>query len=127
MAADAQPQVVVETPTTITLDAMAGLGQPVSHHAMQAAIHKAKEYGCGFAAVRNSNHYGIAGYYAMMALDHDMIGFSTTNATCWWSHLQPRCNVRHQPPGPGGSCRAGAALCARHGHQHRAARQAGGL
>jgi L-2-hydroxycarboxylate dehydrogenase (NAD+) len=80
MVADARPKVVVETPTTITLDAMAGLGQPVSHNAMQTAIHKAKEYGCGFAAVRNSNHYGIAGYYAMMALDHDMIGFSTTNA-----------------------------------------------
>jgi len=80
MVAGAQPQVVVETPTTVTLDAMAGLGQPVSHQAMLMAIDKARQYGCGFAAVRNSNHYGIAGYYAMMALDHDMIGFSTTNA-----------------------------------------------
>jgi len=80
MVAGAQPKVVVETPTTITLDAMAGLGQPVSHRAMQMAIDKAKQFGCGFAAVRNSNHYGIAGYYAMMALDHEMIGFSTTNA-----------------------------------------------
>ncbi len=72
--------VVVETPTTVTIDAGAGLGQPVSHRAMTKAIDKAREYGCGFAAVRNSNHYGIAGYYAMMALEHDMIGFSTTNA-----------------------------------------------
>jgi LDH2 family malate/lactate/ureidoglycolate dehydrogenase len=80
MVAGAQPQVVVETPTTVTLDAMAGLGQPVSHQAMLMAIDKARQYGCGFAAVRNSNHYGIAGYYAMMALDHGMIGFSTTNA-----------------------------------------------
>ena len=72
--------VVVETPTTITIDAGAGLGQPVSHRAMTKAIDKAREYGCGFAAVRNSNHYGIAGYYAMMALEHDMIGFSSTNA-----------------------------------------------
>jgi LDH2 family malate/lactate/ureidoglycolate dehydrogenase len=47
---------------------------------MKAAIDKAREYGSGFATVRNSNHYGIAGYYAMMALDQDMIGFSTTNA-----------------------------------------------
>jgi L-2-hydroxycarboxylate dehydrogenase (NAD+) len=47
---------------------------------MQKAIEKAREYGCGFATVRNSNHYGIAGYYAMMALEHDMIGMSTTNA-----------------------------------------------
>ncbi len=72
--------VVTETPTTVTLDAGAGLGQPVSHRAMNKAIEKAREYGSGFATVRNSNHYGIAGYYAMMALDKDMIGFSTTNA-----------------------------------------------
>jgi L-2-hydroxycarboxylate dehydrogenase (NAD+) len=47
---------------------------------MKAVIKKAKEYGCGFATVRNSNHYGIAGYYALMALEHDMIGISATNA-----------------------------------------------
>ena len=80
MIARPEQRVVVETPTTITLDAGAGLGQPVSHRAMQTAIEKARQYGCGFATVRNSNHYGIAGYYAMMALDHDMIGISTTNA-----------------------------------------------
>jgi len=50
MVADAQARVVVETPTTVSLDAMAGLGQPVSHRAMQMAIDKAKQYGCGFAA-----------------------------------------------------------------------------
>jgi L-2-hydroxycarboxylate dehydrogenase (NAD+) len=72
--------VVSETPTTITLEAGAGLGQPVSHRAMSQAIEKARQYGCGFATVRNSNHYGIAGHYAMMALEHDMIGISTTNA-----------------------------------------------
>jgi L-2-hydroxycarboxylate dehydrogenase (NAD+) len=80
MLARPQQDVVVETPTTITLDAGAGLGQPVSHRAMSKAIEKAGEYGCGFATVRNSNHYGIAGYYAMMALEHDMIGISSTNA-----------------------------------------------
>lgn len=80
MVARPKETVVVETPTTITLDAGAGLGQPVSHRAMKAAIAKAREYGCGFATVRNSNHYGIAGYYAMMALEEDMIGISTTNA-----------------------------------------------
>jgi LDH2 family malate/lactate/ureidoglycolate dehydrogenase len=80
MLARPDVQVVTETPTTLTLDAGAGLGQPVSFGAMKAAIDKAREYGSGFATVRNSNHYGIAGYYAMMALDHDMIGFSTTNA-----------------------------------------------
>jgi len=80
MVARPEDRVIVETPTTITLDAGAGLGQPVSHRAMQTAIEKARQFGCGFATVRNSNHYGIAGYYSMMALDHDMIGISTTNA-----------------------------------------------
>jgi len=80
MVARPVEKIVTETPTTITIDAGAGLGQPVSHRAMTRVIEKAKEYGCGFGAVRNSNHYGIAGYYAMMALEHDMIGFSTTNA-----------------------------------------------
>ncbi|MFC2031520.1 Ldh family oxidoreductase [Chloroflexota bacterium] len=80
MVARPEESIVVETPTTVTLDAGSGLGQPVSHRAMTSAIDKAREYGCGFATVRNSNHYGIAGYYAMMALEHDMIGISTTNA-----------------------------------------------
>ncbi len=80
MVAQPEEKVVVETPTTVTLDAGAGLGQPVSHRAMTMVIEKAREYGCGFATVRNSNHYGIAGYYAMMALEEDMIGISTTNA-----------------------------------------------
>jgi len=71
---------VVETPATATIDAGAGLGQPVSRGAMQKAIDKAKAVGAGFVVVRNSNHYGIAGYYAMMALDHDCIGISMTNA-----------------------------------------------
>ena len=80
MLARPKEEIVVETPTTITFDAGAGLGQPVSHRAMSKAIEKAREYGCGFATVRNSNHYGIAGYYAMMALEHDMIGICMTNA-----------------------------------------------
>jgi LDH2 family malate/lactate/ureidoglycolate dehydrogenase len=80
MVAKPREEITVETPTTVTLDAGAGLGQPVSHRAMTMVLDKARAYGCGFATVRNSNHYGIAGYYAMMALDEDMIGISTTNA-----------------------------------------------
>ena len=78
----AKPEVTVlrETPATALIDAGAGLGQPVSHRAMQKAIQKAVEVGAGFVALRNSNHYGIAGYYAMMALEHDCIGMSMTNA-----------------------------------------------
>jgi L-2-hydroxycarboxylate dehydrogenase (NAD+) len=71
---------LVETPSTATIDAGSGLGQPVSHRAMELAIRKAKEVGTGFVTVCNSNHYGIAGYYAMMALKSDCIGISMTNA-----------------------------------------------
>ncbi len=80
MIARPETRMVIETPTTATIDAGAGLGQPVSYRAMQTAIAKAREYGCGFVTVRNSNHFGIAGYYAMMALKEDMIGMTMTNA-----------------------------------------------
>ncbi len=72
--------VVKETPTTLLIDGGNGLGMVVGHHAMTRCIEKAKQSGLAFVNVRNSNHYGIAGYYAMMALPHDMIGISFTNA-----------------------------------------------
>jgi L-2-hydroxycarboxylate dehydrogenase (NAD+) len=72
--------VVRETPTSFLLDADNGLGHPASITAMKKAIALAHEHGIAFAAVRNSNHYGIAGYYAMMALEHDMIGMSSTDS-----------------------------------------------
>lgn len=72
--------IVRESPTTIVYDADNGLGHPVSKMAMEAVIAKAREFGSAFGAVRNSNHFGIAGYYAMMALDHDMIGMASTNS-----------------------------------------------
>lgn len=72
---------VTETPSTATIDAGAGLGPPVSYRAMQNAIGKALEVGAGFCSVRNSNHYGIAGYYAMLALEHDCIGIALTNGS----------------------------------------------
>jgi LDH2 family malate/lactate/ureidoglycolate dehydrogenase len=72
--------VVRETPTTFLLDADNGLGHPASIVAMRKAIESAREHGIAFAAVRNSNHYGIAAYYAMMALEHDMIGISSTDS-----------------------------------------------
>src|SRR3990172_6410008 len=65
---------VRETTSTVLMDGGNGLGMVVSYQAMQTAIAKAKESGVAFVTVRNSNHYGIAGYYAMMALPHDMIG-----------------------------------------------------
>jgi L-2-hydroxycarboxylate dehydrogenase (NAD+) len=80
MIARPATETVAETATTVLIDAGGGLGQPVSYRAMDKAIQKAVEFGAGFATVRNSNHYGIAGYYAMMALKHDCIGISMTNA-----------------------------------------------
>jgi L-2-hydroxycarboxylate dehydrogenase (NAD+) len=77
-----RPQIktIAETPATANIDAGGGLGQPISHRAMRKAIQKALDVGAGFVTVRNSNHYGIAGYYAMMALEADCIGISMTNA-----------------------------------------------
>ena len=75
-----QPTVttVRETPSSILIDAGNGLGHPTAKHTMAKVIEKAKSNGSAFGAVRNSNHYGIAGYYAMMALEHALIGIATT-------------------------------------------------
>ena len=72
--------IIREGPTTAVLDANNGMGQVVSKQAMLMAIDKAKKLGMGMVVVRNSNHYGIAGYYTGLAADHGMIGFSGTNA-----------------------------------------------
>ncbi len=72
--------VVRETETTVLYDADNGLGHPVGKMTMEAVIEKARKHGSAFGAVRNSNHYGIAGYYAMLALEHDMIGMASTNS-----------------------------------------------
>jgi LDH2 family malate/lactate/ureidoglycolate dehydrogenase len=79
---EAHPRATVlrETPTSLAIDAGNGLGHPASHRAMTRTIAKARESGVCFTTVRNSNHYGIAGYYAMMALPHDMIGISSTDS-----------------------------------------------
>lgn len=79
--ADPDIKVIHETPSTATIDGDAGLGLVVAPKAMQIAIDKAKNVGTGWVAVSNSNHFGIAGYHAMMALDHDMIGIAMTNAS----------------------------------------------
>lgn len=73
--------VVAETPSTIAFDADNGMGHPASYRAMRRCIEKAKEIGICMATVRHSNHFGIAGYYAMMALDEGLCGMAMTNAT----------------------------------------------
>lgn len=65
--------------STATLDGDRGLGFVIGHRAMQDAIRRAKKTGAGFVAVRNSTHFGAASYYAMMALEHDMVGFALSN------------------------------------------------
>lgn len=72
--------IIKETFTTAVLDANNGMGHVVSKKAMQMCIDKAKIYGMGMVAVRNSSHYGIAGYYGLMAADAGMIGITGTNA-----------------------------------------------
>lgn len=74
-------KIVHETPSTAVVDGDAGLGLVVAPYAMQVAIEKAKMAGTGWVSVRNTNHFGIAGYHAMMALQHDMIGMAMTNAS----------------------------------------------
>ncbi|RIK39180.1 MAG: oxidoreductase [Chloroflexi bacterium] len=79
---DAELQTVRETAATLTLDAQNGFGPPMAYRAMERCIAKAKEAGVCLATVGHSNHYGIAGYYATMALEHPgMAGISMTNAT----------------------------------------------
>ncbi|KXB96726.1 MAG: malate dehydrogenase [Chlorobi bacterium NICIL-2] len=78
---DARPFVVHETPSTAWIDGDRGLGLLVAPFAMRVAIQKARQVGSGWVAVRNSNHFGIAGYHAMLALEEEMIGIALTNAS----------------------------------------------
>ena len=73
-------EIIRETPTTLVADAHDGMGMVASYKAMNSIIEKARTCGMGMAAVRNSTHYGIAGYWAMMASKQGMIGITGTNA-----------------------------------------------
>ena len=73
-------EIVKETPTTALIDGHHGMGHVVAKRSMQMAIDKAREYGLGMVAVRNSTHYGIAGYYPLMAIENGMVGITGTNA-----------------------------------------------
>ncbi len=73
-------EIIKETPTTAVIDGHDGMGQVIGYKAMQMAIDKAKEYGMGMVVVRNSCHYGIAGYYTSMAAKAGCVGLTGTNA-----------------------------------------------
>ena len=74
-------KIIHETPSTATIDGDAGLGLVIAPYAMNVAIDKANQVGTGWVSVKNSNHFGIAGSHAMMALDNQMIGIAMTNAS----------------------------------------------
>ncbi|HXB43255.1 MAG TPA: Ldh family oxidoreductase, partial [Puia sp.] len=74
-------RIIHETPSTAVVDGDGGLGLVVAPFAMQVAIDKAKIVGTGWVSVQHSNHFGIAGYHAMKALEYDMIGIAMTNAS----------------------------------------------
>jgi LDH2 family malate/lactate/ureidoglycolate dehydrogenase len=73
-------EVVRDGPTTAVVDGGLGMGQVIAYRSMRMAIDKARRYGMGSVAVRNSSHFGIAGYYPMMAAREGMVGMSFTNA-----------------------------------------------
>jgi len=75
------PRIVRETPSTATFDGDNGLGLVVGPKANALAMEKAAAVGSGWVSVRNSNHFGIAGYYPLQALQRDLIGWAMTNST----------------------------------------------
>lgn len=76
---DAVPEIVFETPVSAVIDGHDGMGQIISHKAIELAIEKAKKSGMAIVSVRNSNHYGIAGYYTKLAAEQGLIALSMTN------------------------------------------------
>ncbi len=73
-------EIVREGPATAVVDGHNGMGHVIASRSMKLAIDKAHKYGMGMVAVRNSTHYGFAGYYALMAVRENMIGVTGTNA-----------------------------------------------
>ena len=87
---DAKPEIVFETPVSAVIDGHAGMGQLVSVYAMNVAIEKAKKVGMAMVSVRNSNHFGIAGYYSKMACDQGLIGLAATNSESIMVHTNSK-------------------------------------
>jgi len=73
-------KIIKEGPTTAVIDGQNGMGHVIAYKAMKLAIEKAKKFGMGMVTVRNSSHYGLAGYYPLMAVRENMIGITGTNA-----------------------------------------------
>lgn len=84
------PEIVFETPVSAVIDGHAGMGQVIASFANDLAIQKAKAVGMAFVTVRNSNHFGIAGYYAKTASDQGLIGIATTNSESIMVHTNSK-------------------------------------
>ncbi|MBR5539425.1 MAG: Ldh family oxidoreductase [Clostridia bacterium] len=95
---DAKPEIVFETPVSAVIDGHAGMGQLISAFAMKLAIKKAKEVGMAMVSVRNSNHFGIAGYYSKMACDEGLIGIATTNSESLMVHTNSKQSILGSNP-----------------------------
>jgi L-2-hydroxycarboxylate dehydrogenase (NAD+) len=80
MLPTAQVETLMDTPSSVVVDAHGTMGAPVSVRTMTKVIDKASLSGAAFGCVRDSNHFGIAAYYALMALPHDMLGLAMTNS-----------------------------------------------
>lgn len=79
MLGSAKPLVLRDTPVSLVLDAQGAMGMGISKHTMEQVIDRAQSLGAAFASIRNSNHFGIAGFYTEMAARKDMIGICMTN------------------------------------------------
>jgi L-2-hydroxycarboxylate dehydrogenase (NAD+) len=78
--ADVKPKILKESNVIANVSGQNGLGQVAGTFGMKLAINKAMQHGLGFVTVCDSNHYGFAAYYSLMALEHDLIGISMTNS-----------------------------------------------
>ncbi|XP_057320353.1 uncharacterized oxidoreductase YjmC [Microplitis mediator] len=76
-----KPQIVNDFQAIALVDGKNGLGQVIGKYSMELAIKKAEKYGIGMVSTRGSNHYGICGYYTLMAMEKNLIGFSCTNSS----------------------------------------------
>ncbi len=126
LRAQAAPRVVSEGPAWAIVDGDSGLGMVTSVLAMQTAIAKARACGIGYAGVRNSCHFGAAGYYVALAARQNMLGLAMANDVP--SVTAPGAGPDHgqQSAGLRRAHRQRAPLAARHGHQRRGRRQGGG-
>jgi LDH2 family malate/lactate/ureidoglycolate dehydrogenase len=77
---ETEMEIVQETETTALVDGHHGMGAVIAYRSMRLAMDKAQQHGLGAVAVRNSTHFGIAGYYALMAAREGMMGLALTNA-----------------------------------------------